>query len=307
MKLKFIAVLPLLVIASFEQCNADSVLVFGGKTGWIGQKIVRLLEQGNHQVLHATSRLENRQDLQNEIAHFKPDYIINAAGLTGKPNVDWCETHKEQTIRVNVLGTVTLADVANEYNIHVTNISTGCIYEYDAEHPMYSGKGFTEDEEPNFDGSFYSHTKIILEQLLLEYPNVLNLRIKMPVSLELDKGFVGKIINYPRVVNIPNSLSVLDDLLPLAVDMTVKKIKGNFNLVNPGAISHHEVLDLYKQYIDSKHQYESLTVQEQDATLKARRANAELSAAKLLTYYPDVPHIKDSLVELFKKIAAQKN
>ena len=25
---------------------------------------------------------------------FKPTHVLNAAGLTGRPNVDWCETHK---------------------------------------------------------------------------------------------------------------------------------------------------------------------------------------------------------------------
>jgi hypothetical protein len=24
----------------------------------------------------------------------KPTHVLNAAGLTGRPNVDWCETHK---------------------------------------------------------------------------------------------------------------------------------------------------------------------------------------------------------------------
>jgi hypothetical protein len=40
----------------------------------------------------------------------------------------------------------------------------------------------------------------------------LSLRIKMPVSCELDKGFIGKITKYKKLVNIPNSLSVLEDL-----------------------------------------------------------------------------------------------
>lgn len=24
----------------------------------------------------------------------KPTHVLNAAGLTGRPNVDWCETHR---------------------------------------------------------------------------------------------------------------------------------------------------------------------------------------------------------------------
>lgn len=287
---------------SFELINAKIILVFGGRTGWIGQKIVKILKDLGHEPVCANSRLENRESIECELLEVQPDYIINTAGIVGKPNVDWCEDHKQETIRTNVIGTLNLADIAFIHNIHLTNMSTGCIYEYDANHPMGSGIGFTEEETPNFTGSFYSKTKIQMESLLLTYPNVLNLRVKMPVSDELDKGFIGKIIQYKKVINIPNSLTVLDDLLPIAVDMTLRGIKGNFNLVNPGTISHHEVLNLYKQYIDQEHTYEVFTIEEQDKKLRARRANAELSAAKLLKLYPNISCIKNSLIELFKRI-----
>jgi dTDP-4-dehydrorhamnose reductase len=292
----------LLLSSTFLGIQAKTILVFGGKTGWIGQKIVQLLKDGGHNPICAESRLENRQDIISEILLAKPDAIINAAGITGKPNVDWCEDHKQETLRTNVIGTLNLADVAYIHGLHLTNISTGCIYEYDENHPIGSGIGFTEDEEPNFDGSFYSRTKIQMEQLILEYPNLLNLRVKMPVSLELDKGFVGKLVKYKKLVNIPNSLTVLDDLLPIAIDMTLKGIKGNFNFVNPGTMSHYEVMDLYKQYIDPTHTYEGFSLDDQARILKARRANAELSAAKLLKLYPHISPIKESMEKLFKKI-----
>jgi dTDP-4-dehydrorhamnose reductase len=295
-----------LCVLSTPLLQAKTFLVFGGKTGWIGQKIVQIIKEKGHVPICARSRLENREAIIKEIEEAKPDYIINAAGLTGKPNVDWCEDHKQETMRTNVIGTLNLADIAFMHNIHLTNISTGCIYEYDDKHPMGSGIAFTEEEAPNFFGSFYSRTKIQMESLILEYPNVLNLRVKMPISTELDKGFVGKIIKFKKVVNIPNSLTVLDDLLPLVVDMSLDGIKGNFNFVNPGAISHHEVLELYKQYIDPAHIYEALTLEEQAKMLKARRANAELSAEKLLKRYPNVPCIKDSLKTLFMRISVGK-
>jgi dTDP-4-dehydrorhamnose reductase len=285
----------------------QTILVFGGAKGWIGQKLVALLQEAGHNAVPATSRLENREDIIAEIAAVKPDAIINAAGLIGKPNVDWCETHKQETIRVNVIGTVNLADIAFQHNLHLTNISTGCIYEYDAQHPMWSGIGFTEEDAPNFDGSFYSATKIVMEKLILNYPNVLNLRVKMPLSTDMDHGFVAKIIKYEKVVNIPNSLCILDDMLPLAVDMTLRRLKGNYNFVNPGALSHNQVLELYKEYVDPSFTWKNFSLEEHNQILKARRANAELSAAKLLQLYPDVPPIKEALTNLFKKIAAQNH
>lgn len=299
-------VLVTLLTVSTISAHSKTILVFGGNRGWIGQKIVTLLKELGHNPVCANSRLENRQHVMDEIERIKPDSIINTAGIIGNPNVDWCEDHKEETIRTNVIGTLNLVDIAYIYKLHVTNISTGCIYEYDKAHPMGSGIGFTEEDPPNFDGSFYSRSKIKMESLLLEYSNVLNLRVKMPLSVELDKGFVGKIARYKKLVNVPNSLCVLDDLLPIAVDMTLKEVKGNFNFVNPGTLSHNQVMDLYIKYIDPNHTYENFTLEEQDKILKARRANAELSAEKLLSLYPNVPHIAVSLEKLLKGIGSNK-
>jgi nucleoside-diphosphate-sugar epimerase len=147
-----------------------------------------------------------------------------------------------------VIGTLNLCDVAFMHNIHVTNFATGCIFEYDEKHPLGSGVGFTEDDEPNFGASFYSKTKGIVEKLLRFYPNVLTLRVRMPISDDLSpRSFITKISKYAKVVNVPNSMTVLHDLLPVAIDMTEKGLLGVINFTNPGAISHNEILDLYKK------------------------------------------------------------
>lgn len=98
--------------------------------------------------------------------------------------------------------------------------------QYDSKHPMNSGVGFTEEEEPNFKGSFYSYTKTLAEKLLRVYSNVLLLRVRMPISDDLHpRNFITKISKYERVVNIPNSMSVLHDLLPASIEMTVHGLK----------------------------------------------------------------------------------
>lgn len=131
----------------------------------------------------------------------KPTHVLNAAGVTGRPNVDWCETHRQETIRANVLGCLTLADVAAQRGIHMTYYGTGCIFHYDADFPQGSGKGFMESDTPNFTGSYYSHTKAMVENLLKEYPNVLTLRIRMPIVADLvyPRNFIAKIIKYDKV------------------------------------------------------------------------------------------------------------
>ena len=104
--------------------------------------------------------------------------------------------------------------------------------QYNADHPLGSGIGFTEEDEPNFKGSFYSYTKTLAEkvnhlyfhnqQLLRVYSNVLVLRVRMPISDDLSpRNFITKICKYEKVVNIPNSMSVLYDLLPASIEMTL--------------------------------------------------------------------------------------
>lgn len=288
-----------------ENQNVKSFLVFGGKTGWIGQKMVSLLREQNHIVYAAESRLENREAIENEILRIRPDYIINCAGCTGTPNVDWCEDHQQQTIRTNIIGTLNVIDVAYLHNIHVTHFGTGCIYEYDKAHPLGSHKGFTEEEEPNFAGSFYSKTKIYLEKLLDSYPNVLNLRLRMPISSDFHpKNFIAKITQYQKVIDIPNSMTILDDLLPVAVQMTLRELTGKYNFVNPGTLSHNQILDLYRLYIDRSFIYNNFTIEEQNKILKARRSNNELDATKLTHEFPEIPSIQTSIHAVFKKMAA---
>ncbi len=299
--MNIIFLLFLLIIPSMA--HAQTFLIFGGKSGWVGQQLVSILQKQGHEAVCATSRLENREAIIAEIEQCNPDFIINAAGITGRPNVDWCEDHKEETIRANVLGILNLADITALKGIHLTNISTGCIYQYDENHPLGSGIGFTEKDEPNFAGSFYSHTKIIIEKLISNYPHVLHLRLRMPIADDLtQRAFVGKIIHHKKLINIPNSMAVMHDLLPLIIDMTQKKHTGIYNFVNPGTITHHEVIELYKKYIDPEHRYEAFSVEEQDRILKAPRSNCELDATKLLTLYPHIPFIKESMIAVFKRM-----
>ncbi len=278
-------------------------LIFGGKTGWIGQQIVNILSERGYAVTPTQVRLEQREAVESVISEIKPDCIINAAGITGRPNVDWCEDHKSETIRVNLIGTLTIADVAFKQDIHCINIGTGCIYSYDADHPMGSGLGFTEEDPPNFKGSFYSHTKCTLDDLLMNYPNVLNLRLRMPISDDFySRSFVIKITQYQKVVNIPNSMSILSDLLPLIPEMAERKLTGTYNFVNPGTISHNEILDLYKKYIDPEFEYQNFTIEEQNKILKSARSNCELDARKLLEEFPQINHIKKSIMGVFERM-----
>ncbi|CAN6443599.1 unnamed protein product [Victoria cruziana] len=270
-----------------------------GRTGWMGGLLGKICEKQGIPFEYGTGRLEDRSQLKADIVRAKPTHVFNAAGVTGRPNIDWCETHKTDTIRANVAGALTLADVCKENELLMMNFSTGCIYEYDSAHPEGSGVGFREEEKPNFTGSFYSKTKAMVEELLSEYENVCTLRIRMPTSSDLGnpRNFITKITRYNKVVNIPNSMTILDELLPISIEMAKRNLTGIWNFTNPGVMSHNEILELYKQYINPAFKWENFTYEEQANVIVARRSNNELDATKLSNEFPEILPIKESLLK----------
>jgi 3,5-epimerase/4-reductase len=106
---------------------------------------------------------------------------------------------------------------------------------------------------------------------------------------------------------VPNSMTVLSELIPVSLVMAQRKVSGIVNFCNPGAISHNEVLALYKQYVDPDYTWSNFTLevslllppallspspQEQDKILKAKRSNNTLDHTRLCASVPDI-HIDD--------------
>ncbi|GER33615.1 dTDP-glucose 4,6-dehydratase [Striga asiatica] len=270
-----------------------------GRTGWIGGLLGKICEKQGISYEYGKGRLQDRASILADIASVNPTHVFNAAGVTGRPNVDWCESHKTETVRTNVAGTLTLADVCRDQGLLVMNYATGCIFEYDADHPEGSGIGFKEEDKPNFTGSFYSKTKAMVEELLKEYDNVCTLRVRMPISSDLSnpRNFITKISRYNKVVNIPNSMTILDELLPISVEMAKRDLRGIWNFTNPGVVSHNEILEMYKEYMDPGFKWSNFTLEEQAKVIVAPRSNNEMDASKLKKEFPELLSIKESLVK----------
>merc|ERR1712244_76450 len=169
-----------------------------------------------------------------------------------------------------------------------------------------SGVGFKENAKANFDESFYSQTKGYMEPMLACYPNCMILRVRMPISDDLfHRNFVTKIVKYERVVNIPNSMTILHEMLPASLAMAKKGLTGVYNFTNPGVISHNEVLDLYTKYIDPTYTYKNFTIDEQAKILKAARSNNELDTTKLMRDMPEgivINDIKTAYEKCFQRM-----
>jgi dTDP-glucose 4,6-dehydratase len=271
-------------------------LVYGA-TGWIGQQVVQLLQRHEgYCVQPAAARLDNVHAVQEELDAVQPDRVILAAGITGRPNVDWCETHQEETANVNFYGTLALIKACELRGIHITNFATGCIFEYDEKHPV-NGPGFTEDDAPNFFGSFYSRTKAAVELASKDSPVQLLLRVRMPISADgSPRCFITKIARYAKIVSVPNSMTVLEDLLPLAVHMAIAGDVGVYNLVNPGPVSHADILNAYRQLVDPFFTYTLMDMDEHNTVTVARRSNNTLNTQKLQARFGGV--VPDALTSI---------
>ncbi|KAF6175062.1 hypothetical protein GIB67_038975 [Kingdonia uniflora] len=291
-------VVPVIKSSPSTPKSSYKFLIYG-KTGWIGGLLGKICDKQGIPYEYGKGRLHERSTLVSDIQTVKPTHVFNAAGVTGRPNVDWCESHKAETIRTNVAGTLNLADVCREQGLLMMNFATGCIFEYNDTHLEGSGIGFKEEDTPNFTGSFYSKTKAMVEELLKEYENVCTLRVRMPISSDLSnpRNFITKISRYNKVVNIPNSMTVLDELLPIAVEMAKRNLRGIWNFTNPSVVSHNEILEMYKSYIDPEFKYTNFTLEEQAKVIVAARSNNEMDASKLKNEFPELLSIKESLIK----------
>lgn len=272
-----------------------------GATGWLGGQLVELLTSLGHTVAAGRCRLEDLAGVQQELKDHSPERVLCAAGATGRPNVDWCEDHPRETIRANLVGPLLLADACSTFGVHLTVYGTGCIYSYTHEEPRRS---FYETEEPNFVGSLYSKTKGWGQELLRLYGNVLVLRIRMPISRDFHpRCFVRKILGYQKVINVSNSMTVLEDLLPISVTMALNGDTGTYNLVNPVPMSHNQVLALYRSIVDPTVEIVNFTEEEQAQILKAPRSNNTLSTEKLIKRVGPIRPLPDALRAIFQRWA----
>jgi len=146
-----------------------------GATGYIGQAFTRELRRRGSCFIPLTRSAVDYtcfEQLFDYVRKMKPEFVINAAGHMGKPNVDACELEREETLWGNTLLPQTVARVCLMTNTPWAHISTGSIYSgakivdssgtrivrdlntpemrclFDLNPGLFYG--FTERDEPNF-------------------------------------------------------------------------------------------------------------------------------------------------------------
>jgi len=288
------------------------VLLYGAN-GWIGQKVHELLVSGGHTVVVGNMRAENSSDLEEEIKQVNPTNIISTIGRTHGTidgvkytTIDYLEQKGKlrENIRDNLYSPTVIAIISNKYGIHYAYLGTGCIFTYDGdEHPYEEERGgFAECAKPNFFGSSYSIVKGYTDMIMKMFDNVLNVRIRMPITDEINsRNFITKITTYNKICSINNSMTVLPELLPVMIDMCEKKVTGTVNLTNPGLISHNEILEMYREIVDKDFTWNNFSIEEQRQILASERSNNFLDTSRLESMYK-VKGIKESVRDVLYKM-----
>lgn len=282
------------------------VLIYGSN-GWIGNQFIEVMNAKNIKFICGKSRLDNEKDVRNEIKDNEPTHVVSFTGRTHGQigdkiytTIDYLEQEGKlvENMRDNLYAPLLLSDICKQMKIHFTYLGTGCIFKFDKDHPFGKEEnGFDEESLPNFFGSSYSVVKGFTDRLMHLYKDdVLNLRIRMPITGKLNKrNFITKITTYEKVCSVPNSMTVLPELLPYVLEMMKNKVTGTVNLTNPGLISHNDILEMYKEIVNPAFTYENFTIEQQRAILAADRSNNFLETTKLESLFPNVSNIKDSV------------
>lgn len=266
-----------------------------GHKGWIGQMYIKLFEEQNIEYLYSDYRGESDK-IKNDILNSNVTHVLCTMGRTHGyrdgikyTTIDYLQDNSvlKENVNDNLFVPVSLALFCDKHNIHFTYMGTGCIYTYDDDHGPYGYPlgGFTEEDKPNFFGSNYSTVKGFTNELMKQ-TNALTLRIRMPItSCSSPRNFITKITTYEKICSIKNSMSVLDELLPISIKMMENKDTGLYNFTNPNNISHNEILDMYKEIVDPTFTWQNFTLEEQAMVLNSERSNNLLDTKKLTDKY----------------------
>lgn len=306
------------------------MIILLGATGYIGQAFEQALAQRGLPFLpFSRSELDyTRFDvLLRLLRERRPEFLINAAGYTGKPNVDACESARADVLHGNVLFPHTVAHACLVADVPWGHVSSGCIYsgakiiaqtgvvhiEKDLNKPAIRDliesaspavQGFKEEDPPNFSFrnlpcSFYSGTKALGEEALAGMGRAFLWRLRIPFD-EFDdpRNYLTKVQIYPKVYDNFNSLSHRSDFAHACLDLWQQRAPfGTYNVTNPGFTSSRQVIKLIERILkpDRSFQFWSSDEEFYKSGAKAPRSNCILDVSKLLSTGITIRPVEEAL------------
>lgn len=255
-----------------------------GDSGYVGQAFQRYFKAFG--IPYKTSPFRRDAALPS-IVMYKPTFVINAAGYTGKPNVDACEDNKGECLDGNAVWPGKVRAICEANGITWGHVSSGCIYK---NYRLAADHAFREDDVPNFTfrrgpSSWYSGTKALGEEVLEGAKDCYIWRLRIPFSeVDGDRNYLSKVMRYPHLLDVENSMSQIDEFVWACWQTMVTKAPfGTYNVTNPGSMYTHGVVNLIKraglckdkQWLFFKNEHEFMK------TVRTPRSSCVMDSSKL--------------------------
>lgn len=246
---------------------------------------------------------------------YKPDVLVNCIGFCGSPNVDECEVKRDKTSTTNTVLPILLATECVKRGIRLVHIGSGCIFfgaspnqkikrvpdGFGGTFPIVEEDfGWKETDFPN-PQSYYSRTKYACDLALDGMPGVSILRIRMPLSSKNSpRNLINKLSGYSSIIDVPNSMTLCDDLVRCVAWGIEKEISGVWNVVNPGKLTAAEIMREFQKYRPD-HKFEIISEEQLSKLVSAKRSNCLLDGSKLKNAGFEMTNAKTGLERTMKE------
>ena len=293
--------------------NQFAMILLLGASGYMGQAFATELRRRRYSFIPLTRKAIDYTDfdlLFDYIRKLKPEFIINAAGYPGRPNVDACETAREETLFANTLLPQTIARACSMTSTPWGHISSGCIYRgakwiddqgtrmvEGAElrrlfaQPPKKSSATPNGTSPIFPSATRPAIFTAAPRRWRKKPSAGPERFTSGVrecrsTNGANRGiFSGEYKTTPKVFDGVNSLSHLDDFVRACLDLWERQAPfGIYNMTNPGAVSTRQVIEMIERILKPNRRFEFWKDEEEFYRLGARapRSNCVLDVSKLL-------------------------
>lgn len=258
------------------QRKIESALITGG-TGYIGSLTTDFLRRGvGLPEVQSCSSTEldvtDRSMVADRLDQMRPGVVFH---LAARAETDWCEHHFQEAKRVNVDGSVNVVEECLARDIPVVYFSSACLY-------PDNSRAYAESDEMRALCE-YTRTKLLAEQELQPHMDrLLNIRMRQPFSNHRHpRNLLQKLASYEEFIDDPNSMSHLEECIPIIWDLCRAAQTGPFNIVNEGWTTPLRIARLIKKHWEPQKKIRQVGYEELLERLDAHRVNSLVDCSKL--------------------------
>jgi len=288
-------------------------ILITGAAGFLGENLYKKLKKRYEVVgidikkdkfVECLVDLTDVKKTKDFIEKAKVDIIIHTAALT---DVEYCQTHQDESYNINVRGTKNLIDCLNNPKIKFIFISSDYVYD--------GVKGNFNEQSSTNPLNYYGKTKLEAEQIVKKHKNHLTLRSTVIFGWsEQSKNFFMQLFRNQKENNLmkvptdqysnPTYVNLLVEIIHKSI---VKDLTGLFIATGPEALNRYDfalrtcdLFDFNKKII--------IPVTTKDLNQVAPRPlNCSTCSNKIREELKiDFPSLKESLIDLKSSIYAKR-